>query len=415
MNPTIPKDVTIALRRATEADADAIHKLIGRAPAAGDHRATFMLSEDGVPAGAVDVVQQPDALVIDAIAVAEAHRGKGHGAALLEFAESIGRDMGLKEIRLSPALPVSTFFDKFDYRDGRRRLDAARPYLQAVGVPLWRSGVAPLGRVAYYRGTWAALATIVSVGSISLLVFGSGELQLGQLIFTGIISGIAALFALWQIALILSAARRAQRSSGALATMALSLLAIAGIGYSTAFKAVPQFEELASIYLGDRELSDYVVLVTPTGLALHIEGSLGTGVAKSARLLLDEHKSIRTVLLNSPGGRIGEGQDLFDMIRQRKLNTHVLGECHSACTIAFLGGAERTISPDGVLGFHQGGFPGMNAAEMRDANLHHERFLIRAGVSREFAARALKTPHNDIWVPTHDELKAGRVIHRVKE
>ena len=410
-NPT----VTVALRRAIEADADAIQGLLGRPAAVGEHRATFVLTEDGVPAGAVDLLQQPDALVIDALAVAQAHRGKDHGAALLTFAESIGRDVGLKEIRLSESLPASTFFEKFDYRDGRRRLDESRPYLQAVGVPLWRNGVAPLGRVAYYRGTWAALSTIVSVGSISLLVFGSGELRLGQLILSGIISGIAALFALWQIALILSAAWRAERSAGALATMALSLLAITGIGYAITFKAVPQFEELASIYLGDRDLSDFVVLVTATGLALHIEGPLGTGVSKSARLLLDEHRTIRTVLLNSPGGRIGEGQDLFDMIRQRKLNTHVVGECHSACTIAFLGGAERTISPDGVLGFHQGGFPGMNAAEMRDANLNHERFLIRAGVSREFAARALKTPHNDIWVPTHDELKAGRVIHRVTE
>lgn len=411
MNPT----ATIGLRRATEADAAAIQTLLGRLPSIGESRATFVLSEDGVPVGAVDLVQQPDGLVIDALAVSEAHRGRGHGAALLELAESIGRDLGLKEVRLSPALPPSTFFDKFDYRDGKRRLDKERPYLQAVGVPLWRNGVAPLGRTAYYRGTWAALATIVSVGSISLLVFGSGDLKLGQLILTGTICGAAALFALWQIALVLSASWRAERSAGAVATMVLSLLAMAGISYALAFKAVPQLEELANIYLGDPELSDNLVVVAASGTELHVRGSFGTGIAKRVEQMLDEHKTVRTVVFDSPGGRIGEGHDLFDMIRKRKLNTHVQAECHSACTIAYLGGAERSISPDGALGFHQGGFPGMNAAEMRDANRQHERFLIRAGVGREFAARALRTPHDELWVPTHDELKAGRVIHRVTE
>lgn len=411
MNPT----VTIGLRRAVEADADAIRALLGRAPSTGESRATFLVSEDGVPVGAVDLVQQPDALVIDALVVAEAHRGRGHGAALLEFAESIGRELGLKEIRLSPALPPSTFFDKFDYRDGRRRLDKERPYLQAVGVPLWKNGVAPLGRIAYYRGTWASLASITSVGVISMLIFGSGELELGPLILTASISAVGALFALWQLGLILVAAWRAERSGGQLATLALSLAAIAGIGYAVAFKAVPQLEELAAIYRGDAEFGDYQIEVSPDGKAMLIKGPMGTGLAALVTRKLDENPDVRTIVLDSPGGRTGQGQDLFALFRRRKLNTHVLDECHSACTIAYLGGVERTISRDGVLGFHQGGFPGMNATEMREANQQHERFLIRAGVSREFASRALKTPHNDIWVPTYDELKAGKVIHRVAD
>jgi hypothetical protein len=259
------------------------------------------------------------------------------------------------------------------------------------------------------------LASITSVGVISMLIFGSGELKLGPLILTASISAVGALFALWQLCLIATAAWRAERSAGRLATIALSLLAIAGISYAVAFKAVPQLEELASIYRGDREFSGYEVRATPDGTRLQIIGPFGSGLARRVQRMLDENKDIRTVELYSPGGRIGEGDDLFDMFRRRRLNTHVVDECHSACTVAFLGGVERTISPTGVLGFHQGGFPGMNATEMREANQQHERFLIRAGVTREFASRALKTPHNDIWVPTHDELKAGKVIHRVAD
>ena len=43
---------------------------------------------------------------------------------------------------------------------------------------------------------------------------------------------------------------------------------------------------------------------------------------------------------------------MAELLRKRKLNTHVMDECSSACTLAFLAGEVRTISRKGALGFH---------------------------------------------------------------
>ena len=42
------------------------------------------------------------------------------------------------------------------------------------------------------------------------------------------------------------------------------------------------------------------------------------------------------------------------------------------------------------------------------------RFMVANGITPAFAQRAIDTPHDDIWVPTPEELLAGRVIQRVE-
>ncbi|AZV79422.1 hypothetical protein EBB79_17100 [Parasedimentitalea marina] len=69
--------------------------------------------------------------------------------------------------------------------------------------------------------------------------------------------------------------------------------------------------------------------------------------------------------LDSPGGSLSEGLELFEMIWAQNIKTHVLpgANCESACALAFLGGSyllgtgvtremRREIWPDGRLGFH---------------------------------------------------------------
>jgi hypothetical protein len=62
------------------------------------------------------------------------------------------------------------------------------------------------------------------------------------------------------------------------------------------------------------------------------------------------------------------------MIQQRRLATRVEAGCASACTIAFLGGVERSISPGGRLGFHRASFPGMGDSDMYESNRDLRRF-----------------------------------------
>jgi hypothetical protein len=140
------------------------------------------------------------------------------------------------------------------------------------------------------------------------------------------------------------------------------------------------------------------------------------GGEDAVRHALDQNPGIRTVVLAGPGGRISVGSELYEMFRDRKLATRVDDECASACTVAFLGGVDRSISPGGRLGFHRGSFPGLSDSDMYESNRDFRRFLLyQAKLTPQFVDRVFATPPDDIWEPTPQELLAGRVINRVNQ
>jgi hypothetical protein len=252
-------------------------------------------------------------------------------------------------------------------------------------VPLWRDGTATLSHTVYVRGTWAALALLVGVGSVSLAVFSGIEVTWAHIALPALLTLAGAAFAIWQIGLIAVAARRSVRGLPFAATAA-----------------------------GDTALNDLTVTLSADGRTLYVSGSYGTGSADAVRRALERNKGIRTVVLAGPGGRASVGFELYRLFQERKLATRVEGGCASACTIAFLGGVERSISPGGRLGFHRASFPGMGDEAMHESNRDLRRFLIYgAKVTPEFASRVFETAPDSIWVPTPQELLAGRVINRV--
>src|SRR5687767_2699231 len=81
-------------------------------------------------------------------------------------------------------------------------------------VPIWRDGPVPLGRVINHRVVWVALALIVGINSISLAMSKGRDLGILQVVIPGGLCAAAAAFALWQLWLIVAAARRTLRESG---------------------------------------------------------------------------------------------------------------------------------------------------------------------------------------------------------
>ena len=68
----------------------------------------------------------------------------------------------------------------------------------------------------------------------------------------------------------------------------------------------------------------------------------------------------------------------------------------------------------GRLGFHRASFPGMSDSDMHASNRDLRRFLLQgARLAPGFVDRVFATPPDDIWVPTPQELLAGRVINRL--
>jgi N-acetylglutamate synthase-like GNAT family acetyltransferase len=108
-----------SIRRATPADAAAIAALtreayakwvpvIGRAPKpmAADYDVAVrehlidLLECDGALVALVECIEEPDHLLIENLAVAPAHQGKGHGCRLMAHVETLAHALGFNEVRL---------------------------------------------------------------------------------------------------------------------------------------------------------------------------------------------------------------------------------------------------------------------------------------------------------------------------
>jgi len=119
MTDTIETAIGPVLRRATAADADVIAAvtdaayakwvpIIGRKPvpmlvdyavAVRDHLID-VLESDGTIIALIELVPEPDCLVIENIAVLPAHAGRGHGRRLMAHADSVAADHRLGRVRL---------------------------------------------------------------------------------------------------------------------------------------------------------------------------------------------------------------------------------------------------------------------------------------------------------------------------
>jgi hypothetical protein len=142
------------------------------------------------------------------------------------------------------------------------------------------------------------------------------------------------------------------------------------------------------------------------GYALRVTGPIDAGLFPAVEKALAD-TAVRIVVLDSPGGDIGEAMRVAAMVRLRHLSTGVSRRCSSACTIIFAAGTDRILLPSGKLGFHGCRdaleyFPCRNSAE--------ENLLVTYGVDRAFAHKALGIAPESIWFPTPLELSAAHVI-----
>lgn len=65
---------------------------------------------------------------------------------------------------------------------------------------------------------------------------------------------------------------------------------------------------------------------------------------------------VNDVIIISGGGVAYSGIKLGTILLSEELNVYAPSECHSACTFAFLGGINRYISKDTIMGFHNAGW-----------------------------------------------------------
>lgn len=145
----------------------------------------------------------------------------------------------------------------------------------------------------------------------------------------------------------------------------------------------------------------------------------------------------KTVSLASAGGELMGGYVMGNLVRLLKLNTHVDYSCLSACTLVFGAGVERTLGPDGQLGYHQSYRILPSGASEAAADFTNEatfakliagdkRFTFgggsdsltvhamgKLGVSQDFLRKVLQTPPEAMWFPDNARLIAENIVTRV--
>jgi hypothetical protein len=193
----------------------------------------------------------------------------------------------------------------------------------------------------------------------------------------------------------------------------MAVIAFVQLGAAILSQGVPQITEITRIaFLDDPDIPEYAIRVMRNGTEAEITGGIRFGLADEFSKILRASRQIRVVHLNSIGGRIAEGEQLYKAIKDNNLTTYVSAKCLSACTMAFAAGRERVLLHGAVLGFHRGSFAGEDYKDSPEL-AGQRRIFTAAGYTLQFIDRALATPSAEMWKPSEAELLSAGVITRV--
>lgn len=151
---------------------------------------------------------------------------------------------------------------------------------------------------------------------------------------------------------------------------------------------------------------------------LRFTGTFELGVTKKLTLLLAKTPGIRGIVLDSPGGHVYEGRGTASLVQRYGLDTFVFEQCSSACTTAFIAGRTRVLGPEGRLGFHQHWMDADYPVYLVDEEAEMQKdlaFFEAQGVTSDFREQVFVTPHDGLWFPSIEVMRAAGVVHRIAE
>lgn len=177
-------------------------------------------------------------------------------------------------------------------------------------------------------------------------------------------------------------------------------------------KLIPSLTEHFQVAVGQQPGPKTELEILADGRSIRLSGGINDGTAEQFSKALALAPAVKTVVLNSNGGWIRQGEMLARIIEERHLSTYVETHCSSACTIAFLAGSERAADPKARIGFHAVKGVGTAANESTEDSHMTRRAYQKANLPGYFLKRISETPSNEMWYPTHDELIQAGVLTR---
>ncbi|GGX70668.1 hypothetical protein [Saccharospirillum salsuginis] len=279
------------------------------------------------------------------------------------------------------------------------------------------------GECSLAWGFWVNLVVINLVASVILhlpLTFGWIENPVFQsrwtLIYQMVWSGLV--FP-WQIVGLIRAAYRVwadehQRIAPIL-VFGVVLIVLAGFGRTMKLE-MPVYQELWSFSFQPDPMADYRITVLRDKPLIHVTGFFGFGMTRELEAVvegLDDPTAIEGIILDSGGGRLYEGRALADVIEQYEWDTYSAAGCLSACPLAYVAGANRTLIRGSLLGFHQYINPTTQVplpVDAADYRVDKEYYLDK-GIPYSVVKRMFEAEPGQLWVPTLSELKESTLVH----
>jgi hypothetical protein len=143
-------------------------------------------------------------------------------------------------------------------------------------------------------------------------------------------------------------------------------------------------------------------------VVLVMSGMIGRGSYREFRRAVSRSKA-EVVVLEGPGGILGEALLIAEEVRRRGLTTVVAanGRCASACAIVFLAGRTKHMGRGAAVGLHAASFE--NGVADPQATSIMAGYLRELGVPANTLRRMASTAPQDIRWLTKGEQKALRI------
>lgn len=191
------------------------------------------------------------------------------------------------------------------------------------------------------------------------------------------------------------------------------------IGVITTFGVITSswsvYEALYKIGFQKDEYANYTLEMEKDNTIIHLKGGLGFGVSKDVKKLIEKYPSVNGIILDTIGGRIYEGRELYKLIYNYNLDTYSLEGCCSSGTIAYIAGNHRYLGLGANLAFHEySSYEGLDEFVDLEEQQNNDLILFqKQGVKNEFLAKIYNASSDDLWCPTIDELIEGGVVHGI--
>lgn len=283
----------------------------------------------------------------------------------------------------------------------------------------WRGG----------SGVWVGVLLSLLIPAVVFfgMLYSQAYLELysgPQVRIAAVIAGasLATVAALWLLVGNWRAASKAKAPRRWLLTRGISrLVALAGAAATClpwlfiAPQVVNNMQGILADFEDNGKKATYTLVVD--GDRLEVTGFVTWSLQAAFSQALDNNPGVRLVVLNGPGGNATVGLRLAGIIKSRHLDTMTTRFCASSCTMMFAAGQRRLLQDGAQLAFHEvfangGGKSGWNP--IVDLIQARYRATWRAdGIPDDFIDHVFRTPGDQAWIPSNEELTAANVVTEV--